>query len=238
MHGPHSMGMALLGDPEVRLDRDATVTMDAAKVRRVDMTAPQPTEATYQRLEYSRAMGGGVWRDYMETQTSYDSLWAQPTTDKVTHGDFYFGARWRREQPVLEVSTTTSDFTDVLRQAGVTPLPRGDYKLPMIAAGDGASTDYAGLEARGKAVVVRRNDVVSDADQAAAAVTAGARLLLVVNNQPGRAVRSYAIAPRHPPPSTLPSSVRTRAPGFSARLPAAVPRSGSDPSRTALTSTT
>ncbi|WP_327121923.1 S8 family serine peptidase [Streptomyces sp. NBC_01341] len=193
VHGAHSMGMALLGDPEVRLDRDATVTMDAAKVRRVDMTAPQRTEATYQRLEYNRAMGGGVWRDYMETQTGYDSLWAQPTTDRVTYGDFYLGARWRKEQPVLDVSTATSDYTDVLRQADVTPLPRGRYTLPLITAGDGARTDYARLDARGKAVVVRRNGRVSDADQAAAAVAAGAKLLLVVNDQLGREVRSYAV---------------------------------------------
>ncbi|MFI8003476.1 S8 family serine peptidase [Streptomyces sp. NPDC086010] len=192
VHGAHSMGMALLGDPEVRLDRDATVTMDVAKVRRVDMTTPQRTEATYQRLEYNRAMGGGVWRDYMETQTGYDSLWAQPTTERVTHGDFHLGARWRREQPVLDVSTATSDYTDVLRQDGVTPLRRGTYTLPLIAAGDGAGGDYARLDARGKAVVVRRTDRVSDAAQAAAAVAAGAKILLVVNDQRGREVRSYA----------------------------------------------
>ncbi len=78
VHGPHSMGMALLGDPEVVMDHDTTVTLDASKIERVDMTTPQRTETTYQRLEYNRSMGGGTWRDYMETQTSYDSLWAQP----------------------------------------------------------------------------------------------------------------------------------------------------------------
>ncbi|MGV9705472.1 hypothetical protein, partial [Streptomyces sp. NPDC003483] len=31
----------------------------------------------------TRLMGGQIWRDYMETQTNYDSLWAQPTTHKV-----------------------------------------------------------------------------------------------------------------------------------------------------------
>ncbi|MEU4095814.1 S8 family serine peptidase [Streptomyces sp. NPDC026673] len=198
VHGPHSMGMALLGDPEVVMDRDRTVNLDASKLKRVEMTTPQPTEATYQRLEYNRSMGGGTWRDYMETQTSYDSLWAQPTTHKVTHGDFHLGARWRKEQPALSVSAGNDAFTDVLRQEDVTPLPQGRHSLRLLAAGDGASADYAGRDARGKAVVVRRNSAVGDAEQAAAAVAAGARLLLVVNDQPGRRLRSYTDDPFTP----------------------------------------
>ncbi|MFG3022560.1 S8 family serine peptidase [Streptomyces sp. NPDC048254] len=195
IHGPHSMGMALLGDPEVVMDHDATVTLDATKIERIDMTTPQRTEATYQRLEYARSMGGRLWRDYMETQTNYDSLWAQPTTHKVTHGDFYLGARWRKEQPALAIATKTTDFTDAHRQQDVTPLSQGHYRLPLVAAGDGTNADYAGVDARGKAVVVRRNDTISDADQAVAAIKAGAKLLLVVNNTPGRGFRSYSKEP-------------------------------------------
>ncbi len=191
VHGPHSWGMALLGDPDVNLDRDTTVTLDASAIDRIDMTAPQRTETTYQRLDYTRMMGGQVWRDYMETQTNYDSLWAQPTTHKVTHGDFYLAARWRKEKPALAVSTRTTDFTDVLRQDGVTPLPKGSAKLPLVFAGQGASSDYAHLDAHGKAVVVRRNDDVTDIDQAAAATAAGAELMLVVNNVDGRGFRRY-----------------------------------------------
>ncbi|MEU9546648.1 S8 family serine peptidase [Streptomyces mirabilis] len=191
VHGPHSWGMALLGDPDVRMDRDTTVTLDASKIDRIDMTTPQRTATTYQRLDYTRLMGGQIWRDYMETQTNYDSLWAQPTTHKVTHGDFYLAARWRKEQPALSVAARTTDFTDVLRQDGVTPLPEGSVKLPLVFAGQGASTDYVGLDVRGKAVVVRRNDDVSDRAQAAAAMAAGAKLMLVVNNVDGRGFRAY-----------------------------------------------
>ncbi|MET8139307.1 S8 family serine peptidase [Sphaerisporangium sp. NPDC005288] len=200
VHGPSSQGMALLGDPEVKMDQDTTVTLDAGKIRRVDMTTPQKAEVTYQRLEYFRSMGGWSWRDYMEVQTSYDSLWAQPTTDEVTHGDFYLAARWRKELPALSVSSRTTDFTDVLRQDSVTPLPEGRYKLPAVYAGDGASADYAGLDARGKAVVVRRTSAVADADQAAAAARAGAKLLLVRNDEPGRRVRPYNADPLTPAP--------------------------------------
>jgi subtilisin family serine protease len=191
VHGPHSWGMSLLGDPDVLLDHDTTVTLDASKIRRIDMTTPQRTETTYQRLDYTRLMGGQNWRDFMETQTNYDSLWAQPLSHKVTHGDFYLAARWRKEQPALAVSTRTTDFTDVLRQAGVTPLPAGRTTLPLVFAGEGASTDYAHLDVRGKAVVVRRNDDVNDFTQAANAMAAGAKLMLVVNNVDGRGFYNY-----------------------------------------------
>ena len=95
--------------------------------------------------------------------------------------------------------TTRGDaFTDVLRQENVTALPEGDYSFPLVFAGDGASADYAGLDARGKAVVVRRNVGVSDAEQAAAAAAAGAKLLLVVNDEQGRQSRSYTDDPFTP----------------------------------------
>ncbi|MFD0455358.1 PA domain-containing protein [Streptomyces violaceoruber] len=136
-------------------------------------------------------MGGTTYRTGLETQTAYDSLWAQPTTHKVTHGDFLVNARWRKEQPALTVSTRTTDFTDVLRQGGVTALPKGTRTLPLVFAGDGAAAEYARLDARGKAVVVRRDDDVADGVQAANAVAAGATLLLVVNNEDGRALRGY-----------------------------------------------
>lgn len=194
-HGPRSLGMALLGDPDVTIDKDTTVTLDVRKVARVDMTAPQQTEVTYQRLEYDRAFGGSNWRDYMETQTSFDSLWAQPTTHKVTHGDFWMSARWRKERPALSVTSRSGPLTDILRQEGITPLPVGRHRLPLVAAGNGGEADYAALEARGKAVVVRLNNVVTPAQQASAAVLAGARLLLVVNDRPGRQSLDFRPAP-------------------------------------------
>jgi subtilisin family serine protease len=198
VHGPHSLGMSLLGDPDVTLDQDRTVSLDVRKIRQVEMTTPQETETTYQRLEYNRSMEGASFRDYMETQTSYDSLWAQPTAHKVTHGDFYLAARWRKEQPALSVSTRTTDFTDVLRQDSVTPLAKGRYSLPVVFAGDGGTADYAHLNVRNKAVVVRRNGTVGDVDQAAAAAKAGAKLLLVQNDQAGRQLRAYSNDPFTP----------------------------------------
>ncbi len=182
-HGPRSQGIALLGDPDVSFDSDRTITLDATRVRLVDETTPQPGVPSYLRLEYSRMLNkDGRWHDFSLADVGFDSLWVQPQ-GKVTHGDFIVGARWRKEQPALTVSVRGNDYTDVLRQAGVTPLADGTRTFPLVFAGD---TALAGVNARGKAVVTRRTASVSPAELAKAAADAGARLLLVVNDRPGR----------------------------------------------------
>ncbi|MEV4534571.1 S8 family serine peptidase [Asanoa sp. NPDC049518] len=185
-HGPTSKGLALVGDPDFTLDGDRTVTLDAAKVRLVDETTPQRSVATYQRLEYSRMLhADGRLHDFGLAGMDVDSLWIQPQ-GKVTHGDFLVGARWRKEQPALAVSVRGTDYTDVVRQRAVAALPDGTRTLPLVFAGAGAPSDYAGVRARGKAVVVRRSDSVTPDVLARAAADAGAKLLLVANDRPGR----------------------------------------------------
>ncbi|MFB6709592.1 S8 family serine peptidase [Streptomyces sp. NPDC056333] len=191
IHGPHSKGLALLGDPDVLLDRDTTVTFDASKVKRIQMTTPQRSEVTFHKLGYNRVMNG-VRSGLSAESLYYDSLWAQPTTHKVTHGDFQLTARSRNEKPALALSTRTTEFTDIRRQEGITPLSKGTHKLPLVFAAEGATADYEHLDARGKAVVVRHSDDVSDVDQARNAMAAGAKLMLVVENGYGRPLRYYA----------------------------------------------
>ncbi len=42
VHGPHSWGMALLGDPEARLTKDTAVTFDAGRIERGPREAALP----------------------------------------------------------------------------------------------------------------------------------------------------------------------------------------------------
>ncbi|MFB7776040.1 S8 family peptidase [Streptomyces bauhiniae] len=189
-HGPNSLGLALLGNPDIDLTKDTSVIFDASKVTRVEAVTPRPASDTYRRLEYFRSMDGSS-RSFIEGGVFYDSIWAAPTADKVKHGDFYFGARWRKEQPVLSVSTAGTDFDDVVQQQDTTPLTAGRHTFTAVFAGQGAAADYHDVNAHGKVAVVRRNSDVGDADQAEAAVAAGAKMLLVVSDYPYREIRSY-----------------------------------------------
>jgi subtilisin family serine protease len=190
-HGPDSLGLALLGNPDINLTKDTTVTLDASAITRVQALTPRPSSDTYTRLEYFRSLPGVSWRDFIEGGVFFDSFWAQPTSAAVEHGDFYFAARWRKEQPVLDASSATTHFDDIVQQLGTTQLPQGHWALQAVYAGDGTASDYAGIDARGKVAVVRHTLAVPDATQAAAAATAGVKLLLVVNDHPYRQQRWY-----------------------------------------------
>lgn len=187
-HGPHSLGKALLSAPEITLDRNRAVTLDASAARQVRAVVPKKTTDTQ---AYMNAYRGFDSDHYITTTVNsqaykYDSMWVLPTGKKVTKGDFAFDARWRKQEPALTVASDRRSYDDLWMQRGSTPLPDGRMTLDTVYAGQGAPADYAGLRAQGKIAVVRRNDTVPVDGQAAAAAQAGARLLLVVNDGVGR----------------------------------------------------
>ncbi|MFD9523090.1 S8 family serine peptidase [Streptomyces sp. NPDC059979] len=200
-HGTHSKGMALLGDPEVELTAPRSVTFDASQARQVRALTPQPSMATGTRVEYWRSFTTrtpqyGTSGDWIESKVlgpEYDSVWAQPTPEKVNRGGFIFTTRWRAPQTPLTVSSA-GDELDVLVQKGAKALPEGTTTTATVFAGTGTPAEYAGLSAAGKVAVVRRTAAVSPQDQAQAAHAAGAKLLLVVNDVVGRLNTWYGLS--------------------------------------------
>ncbi|MDX3850589.1 S8 family serine peptidase [Streptomyces sp. AK02-01A] len=186
-NGPHSRGRGLLTLSEITLDQDTTATIDASRARQIKAVTPRKTTSGGVRLDVYRGFADDdysaseIWPD-----ASYDSVWTLPTGKKVSEGEFVFGARWRLEQPALTVSSGTRVFDDLRAHRGAAPLREGRHTLDAVFAGDGGTAGYRSLKARGRAVVVRRNNTVPLREQADAATAAGAALLLVVNDGDGR----------------------------------------------------
>ncbi|MFC1412115.1 S8 family serine peptidase [Streptacidiphilus sp. N1-12] len=191
--GPSDLGLAMLSAPQVQLTADRTVALDARTAHRVSAVTPKRTESQELRWEWYRQAGGTSYDESDLLPPKYTSLWVQPTAP-VTDGAFSFVMRWRDAEPELTVSGAGQDFTDLLQQSGSTPLPAGTSSLAAVYAGRGGSADYAGIDARGRAAVVDASSSVAPSDQAAAAVAAGAKLLLVVNGDPGRLSEWYGSA--------------------------------------------
>jgi hypothetical protein len=189
--GPDSLGLALLGNHEAKVDKNTTVVLDGTQAHEVRAVTPKESSPLSTRMEYYRSAQGSTWQSSYMLPLSYDSIWAQSGTEKVKDGDFAFTARWRSMQPLLTVASKTRSFDDVLPQGGTTLLPEGHWKLPAVYAGQGAASDYAGLDVAGKIAVVRRSNSVTAPQQAEAAKDAGVKLLLVVNDQPGRLIDWY-----------------------------------------------
>ncbi|WLS47806.1 S8 family serine peptidase [Micromonospora profundi] len=199
LHGAHSLGLAMLTAPEVDLTTNRVVVLDAAKARQVKVATPQPTAVTNSRIDVYRSFTSeeptpsdtSALRETFWPGTVYDSLWALPTKGKVRKGSFVLTTRIRAEQTPLEIVHNGRRVGDLLVQPGSRPMPDGTSRLDAVFAGTGTKADYAGLSARGKAVVVRDSDAVTPTDQVAAALAAGAALLLVVNDGEGRSSGWY-----------------------------------------------
>ncbi|MEV0215288.1 S8 family serine peptidase [Micromonospora sp. NPDC050695] len=202
LHGAHSLGLAMLTAPEVDLTSNRVVDLDASKARQVTVATTQPTAVTNSRIDVYRSFtsreptpsDGSALRETFWPGTTYDSLWALPTRDKVTKGSFVFTTRIRAAQTPLEIIHNGHRVGDPLVQPGSRPLPDGTSRLDAVFAGTGSKADYTGVSARGRAVVVRDSDAVTPADQVAAAQAAGAAMLLVVNDGEGRTSGWYGNA--------------------------------------------
>ena len=185
-HGPDSVGLAVLGDPELVLDRDRTLTLDARTANEITAEVPDRTEDRALYLDWYRSDGGDsvLGIQYLLPAT-YDSMFAAPTK-KVTKGSFEFEARWRKAYPFLTITAGHTDIT-VLGQAGA-GLYDGQDHLDAVEVGTGTPAEYQGRDVKGKAVLVTRSDAVSGSERAAAAAAAGAKLLIVVNDGPGKLI--------------------------------------------------
>ncbi|MFF4243512.1 S8 family serine peptidase [Streptomyces sp. NPDC001822] len=199
-HGPHSKGMALLGDPEIELTDQREVTFDASRAHQVRALTPRPSTPTGTRIEYWRSFLTaqpvyGTLGDFVDGETvgpEYDSVWAEPSPAKVAGGGFALTTRWRAPQTPLTVSLD-GDELDVLPQNGAKPLAEDTTTADAVFAGTGSATEYARTAAAGKIAVVRRSPAVTAYEQSRAAHAAGVRLLLVVNDGVGRLNTWYGL---------------------------------------------
>ncbi|GIE85525.1 S8 family peptidase [Actinoplanes regularis] len=180
-HGPDSIGTALLGNPEIVLDRDRSVDLDARKAVEATATVPAKTADRMLYLDWYRSDGAdSVLADQYLLPPWVDTMYALPTA-KVTRGEFEFETRWRKTQPLLTV-TAAGRPIDFLGQPG-SLLYNGKTRLQAVYLATG---DYSGRNVRGKAVVVPRTPDLTGSQRARAAVEAGAAMLIVVNDAAGK----------------------------------------------------
>jgi subtilisin family serine protease len=199
-HGQDSLGMAMLGNPQISLDHDQDLTLDARKAVEVRAEVPRKTEDRMLFLDWYRSDGADstIAEQYL-LPSAYDSMYALPT-QKVTKGSFEFESRWRKAYPMLLV-TDRGKPVSFLALAGSAQYS-GTHTLATVYAGAGAPTDYAKLDVKGKAVIVTRTDALTGSQRAQAAADAGAKLLVVANDRPGKLMDwvgqddgSYSVVP-------------------------------------------
>ncbi|MET8101308.1 S8 family serine peptidase [Streptomyces sp. NPDC005236] len=185
-HGPDSAGMALMGDPEIVLDQDRDVAFDARLTREVRAEVPRRTEDRTLSMNWYRAASaddyGKVDEQYL-LSAKYDTMYVLPTRE-VTRGDFEYETRWRKAYPLLSLSDDGRPVE--LEGQGGSSLYDGNKRLDVVYAGTGTPAEYAGLRVKGKIALITRSDGLTGSQRARAAADAGAALLIVVNDGPGK----------------------------------------------------
>ncbi|MGR0319421.1 S8 family serine peptidase [Agromyces sp. ZXT2-3] len=175
---PDAVGIALVGDPHVDLDGDATVAFDARAAEPVtvdvgdDEVSPVFRRVDYQVDGFRGSLTPPVW---------VDTLYAQPL-DASDADSFDFTTRWRLQQTLALTAGGTP--LDVIEQAGSTPFD-GSLRARAVDVGAGSADEFAATDAAGKVAVVTRSDTVTPSERAANAAASGAKLLIVVNDADG-----------------------------------------------------
>ncbi|MFD7077926.1 S8 family serine peptidase [Nocardioides sp. NPDC059952] len=188
--GPGSTGIALVGDPQVVVsDKDQSLVLDARNADELTLKTPKDSDVAFRRFQFFNDSGiGGLYSTFGATYAvplDVDSFYAE-AGGPVESAEFDFAVRWRATEPALDVTARSSRTLafDPVYQLGSAKLD-GQVSLKAVTAGTGTSADYEGLDAKGRAVLVTRDDAVTVEEREAAAQAAGAALLVVVNDRPG-----------------------------------------------------
>ncbi|XRG77759.1 S8 family serine peptidase [Rossellomorea sp. GAMAL-10_SWC] len=180
------VSVALVGNPEIKVDGPKTVELDARNAQEISAEVPHKTEPSQRRLQYYRTLGNQSLISRYTIAPNVDKIYATPTKEVET-GEFEFLTRWRLIKPALEIKFKEKVLDEQL--ASASELLDGKYNLSTVYAGKGTPADFEHLDKNAKVVVVDRitegtfsERVAATRAQATAALAAGAKLLIIVNN--------------------------------------------------------
>ncbi|MET9581828.1 S8 family serine peptidase [Streptomyces sp. NPDC006539] len=167
-------------NPEVKVTKDMSVTLNAADTTPVQIRTPRPAEQrgvlsyqTYRKIDGNGLIQGVMFFDIAKR------IYVSPTA-KVTDGDFEFSSRWQMVAPQLQakVSGTSLGFSPYYVNTSPAFSDKG-ARLTAVDAGKGTSAELRAAHVRGKLAVVRW-DFSDDRALAQAAADAGAKALMLV----------------------------------------------------------
>ncbi|MGW5555990.1 S8 family serine peptidase [Micromonospora sp. NPDC003944] len=182
-HGaPLDEQMTQTVEPELVVDRDLTVVLDARRGTPVRVETPKPSE---QRATLSwyvhRVLGNGRQIDHgVMAYSTVQQVNVTPTR-QVREGEFEFASRWQLVAPMVDATISGVSGPSDINLLGSSPAPTGRRKLPLVWAGAGTPAELTRV--RGAAALLATDPNRSEEEQVAAAAAAGAAAVLIVRPQ-------------------------------------------------------
>ncbi|MCW6004649.1 S8 family serine peptidase [Micromonospora sp. CPCC 205371] len=184
--GMWTLEVSTVGNPELRVSQDATVTLDARQAKEIRISTPKESEMQGAVLGYRREAGGRSLTSTAVPIAFTRRLYATPTA-KVTQGSFEF---------YTQVDLLAPRIKAVVVGPSAEPIPMwvmglgkharfdGRHLLRVVDAGSGRPAQFP-RTTTGALALIRRTDGIPYADQLANARRAGAAVALVYNDRPG-----------------------------------------------------
>ncbi|WP_236030688.1 S8 family serine peptidase [Paractinoplanes lichenicola] len=168
--GPQNEQDNLVTIPELKVDRDLTVVLDARTAKPIRIETPKPAEQRTVESYYVRRVTGsgrGIINGFMNF-SAVQKINVTPTA-KLRKGSYEFSSRWQLVAPLVQASIPGVTGELDINLCVNSPAYEGTRRFDLVKG--------LGGNVRGKAVVLE-SDNADEASQAAAA--AGAAVALVV----------------------------------------------------------
>ncbi len=180
---------SVVGDPEVKVDRNTEVVLDARKAVEIKPKTKEDSEFQGFSTNWHREGPGSSWGLTYSQGWWTDHVYVAPT-EKVTEGTFEFSSKFRLYAKELTASVTSPEKyalpLDYAQTSSGFPVKiSGDRTVRAVDAGSGTVADFDGLDVKGKVAVVRVAAGATADEALANATAAGAGYVLAYHDTPG-----------------------------------------------------
>ncbi|WP_371668612.1 S8 family serine peptidase [Streptomyces sp. NBC_00289] len=180
---------SVVGDPEIRVDKNTEVVLDARKAVEIKPKTKQDSEFQGFSTNWHREGPGSAWGLTYSQGWWTDHVYVAPT-EKVTEGMFEFSSKFRLYAKELTASVAGPEKYALPLDYAQTSLGfpvriSGDRTVRAVDAGSGTAAEFDGLDVKGKVAVVRVGAGATADEALANATAAGAGYVLAYHETPG-----------------------------------------------------
>ncbi|WP_427919477.1 S8 family serine peptidase [Streptomyces sp. cg40] len=188
--GGLAVGTSIVGNPEIKVDGDTAVVLDARKAVEIKPKTKENSEFQGFSTSWHRTGPAGSWGLTYSQGFWTDHVYVAPTP-QVTVGTLDFYAKFRLYAKDLTASVTGSQKTSLsslyyCQTYDDFPLKiSGEHTVQAVDAGGGTAADFAGLDVKGKVAVVALGATERAQSALDNATKAGAGYLIAYRKTPG-----------------------------------------------------
>ena len=172
-------------EPEVLVESDTTVLLDARDSVPVEIEKPDPSEPLTTTLCYWRLDAAGASYSHSFTLSNpINTVFANPT-EAISTGDFEFYSQHSLVAPDITASVVEPEASPIAADYVFSSAKLdGTFEHEMVYAGLGRVEDFEGIDVEGKIALIQRGEITF-LEKMQNAQAAGAVVAMIFNNVPG-----------------------------------------------------